>query len=388
MSNTFYTEQQSGNQNIQAAETCVMQTIIEKADVFHVRFFGRVVPYPPVNAVFFNWTCSGFEFVFTGVSAEAEFITGSPDGYIPDTKSRARIGVLIDGSEEISASFLLDNSLCHFTLADQLPYGEHKVKVIKLSEVGYGRIGVTNICVKGTRGAQPTQPFTRKIEFIGDSITCGYGNEAKDGNSDFNTAEENGWEAYASKTARILNAEANILSVSGNGVCHDYGTNTVNLIPELYQFRDKLTEEYLGLPPVRWNYDEYVPDLIVVKLGFNDSRYCDGFDRPDEERTEELKQQRRIEFQDGYVRFISQIRKLNPPSAILCIYDPDTVLNPQIQEAVEQFRRESGDTSIYSYGLPNRAPEDGLGANGHWSLTTHKNMAKKLAVHIAALSLC
>ena len=35
------------------------------------------------------------------------------------------------------------------------------------------------------------------MEFIGDSITCGFGNEAPHRDSLFDTGEENGWDTWA-----------------------------------------------------------------------------------------------------------------------------------------------------------------------------------------------
>ena len=71
-----------------------------------------------------------------------------------------------------------------------------------------------------TNGALvPTPPpFTRKLEFIGDSITCGFGNEGPGPNCPFTADTENESLAYGTLTAQALNAEHHTIAWSGIGM--------------------------------------------------------------------------------------------------------------------------------------------------------------------------
>ncbi len=56
---------------------------------------------------------------------------------------------------------------------------------------------------------------SRKIEFIGNSITCGYGNEGLKKEEGFDYATENHYYSYASITARNLEAQHWVVARSG-----------------------------------------------------------------------------------------------------------------------------------------------------------------------------
>jgi hypothetical protein len=63
------------------------------------------------------------------------------------------------------------------------------------------------------------EPAKRKIEFIGDSDTCAFGNEGKASSAKnlfgLKGRMENAYNGYACVAARMLNAEAHVLAWSG-----------------------------------------------------------------------------------------------------------------------------------------------------------------------------
>lgn len=345
----------------------------------NVRFFGRIESGIDSEAIFFNWTCSGFEFEFIGTQAWAEIFTGKwRNGKVASENNRAVIGIWIDSDKKMSAKVELSEETKWICLADKLELGRHTIKVIKLSEVGYGRAAVKKLKVKSISLPKPTIAVTRKIEFIGDSITCGYGNESKTITNEFSTSEENGCETFAYYIGNLFNAQIHCICASGNGVFHDYGMNRINLIPELYKYTDKLLSLHYGKIPSEWDFNLFRPDLIIVKIGANDGRYCQGFDRPEDERTIELVENRKNQFIEEYIKFIHQIREFNPESKILYFYDSDTYLKSEIKEAVFKYVDETEDKNVIITSVQSKLPEEGVGANGHWSISTHRRVANQL----------
>ncbi|CAK4805871.1 unnamed protein product [Aphanomyces euteiches] len=91
------------------------------------------------------------------------------------------------------------------------------------------------------------------MEFIGDSETCGYGNEGAGSSSNgivgMKGRFENVYNCYACITARMFNAEAHILAWSGKGVKSnfaDWGPNMSSL------------------------WKNTIPEVVVVNLGTQD----------------------------------------------------------------------------------------------------------------------
>lgn len=226
--------------------------------------------------------------------------------------------------------------------------------------------------------APPPQP-DKFIQFIGDSITCGYGIEGVVEVDVFNTTQENPWNAYACQTARRLNMDFELVSWSGNGIISHYVDECVNeqrhdkpWIQELYPYNDRELEERLGKSENEltvWK-KEQEPNVIVVHIGTNDGSY-----------TRFIKE-RNAKFVEEYVAFLKQIRQLHKSTPIICMLGVmRQELNDQVAKAVAQVRQQ-GDGNVYFCEVPLAREWDGLGTDYHPSLRTHEKMAALLAQYI------
>ena len=349
------------------------------ADSAHVRFFGRTAPQVIPGAVFFNWSGSGFEFRFQGTAAYACLLTDRRGDGIAAENDRAYIGVFVDGEPLQSARFPLDAEEKWYPLAEGLPEGRHTVRVVKQTEVGYGRAAVSAVRVMGAGAPEPTGPKPRRLEFIGDSITCGYGNICTNKNPDFVTREENASLTYMSRLADRLDAELSCVAASGNGIFHDYGGNTVNLIPELYPYTDKMLHGHYGLPPTRWDMRANPVDMVFIKLGANDYPYCSGVYLPEEERTDAALRSLREEFARRLYAFLDEVFSLRGDVPVVYLYEQDMELKPEIVGTIARFQADRPDRRLYGVEIHPKRPQEGVGANGHWSAYTHSRVARELA---------
>lgn len=347
--------------------------------IFNEKFatlLGRTL-YDSENGVtYFNWTCSGFEFIFTGTKVEAEMIS-SPE-HVEDINGQGWIAVFINGSDEPIKRFPLDKEKGWYTLFETEEYATYEVKVLKITEVQFGTAGVTKLRVQGKQDLIPTEKKLRKIEFIGDSITCGYGNEAEKPEDGFRTYEENGWDAYAAKTARKLNAMFNCVAYSGIGIYSSYTgedkRNNSILMPMLYNYADKIFEKSVGKSIyTEWDFTRYVPDIIIINLGTNDGSYV----RYNEER--------RGIFKNLYVDFLKQVREKNGsyPEILCTLGSIDTYLFNEIEAAVEEYKLQTGDIKINCMKFEIQLEIDGIGGSWHPSSATHEKMSSKLCKKIS-----
>src|SRR5690606_15648285 len=125
------------------------------------------------------------------------------------------------------------------------------IRLVKYSESAFGKVGIKSISVDAASNPiRPTQNKNIRLEFIGDSITCGYGIEGRLDVDSFNTVQENPWKAYAARTARALDADYNLVSWSGIGIISAWTDQeepvTDWLMPELYPYTDKAMDIALG----------------------------------------------------------------------------------------------------------------------------------------------
>ena len=106
-------------------------------------------------------------------------------------------------------------------LAEGLGKGEHEVILQKRTEGEQGKFTVHSFISEGEI-LQAAGRKGRHIEFIGDSYTCGYGTESASGNDPFLPETENCNLTYAAIAARYFNADFNLVSHSGQGICRNY----------------------------------------------------------------------------------------------------------------------------------------------------------------------
>ena len=188
------------------------------------------------------------------------------------------------------------------SLATALPYGNHQVKLMYIIE-GYERRPEFRgfILDKGcTLTDAPALP-ERKIEFIGNSITCGYGVESFNPNEHFNEATENHYYTYAAITARNLEAQHVTVARSGIGIYRNYAgpkTGNPDNMPNCYE----QTLLYDKTQP--WDFNRFTPNVVCVNLGTNDTS-TKGYDKK--------------LLLDGYRNFIKKLRSHYPNAKIVML---------------------------------------------------------------------
>ncbi len=143
----------------------------------------------------------------------------------------------------------------------------HTVKLVKETEPQFG-VSLAEIRSLSFYGKLTREPSDASlyIEFIGDSITSGYGNlwTSADPRDQVETARyEDGTKTYAYLAAEELGADCSILSCSGIGVVKGFRDFTMkDYYTAVSYYRDP--EEKVYFPYAR------KPDIIVINLGTND----------------------------------------------------------------------------------------------------------------------
>ena len=282
-----------------------------------------------------------------------------------------RFEILLDGAKKLDARLTAADAMV--TVFEGAEKRDAEVRLIKLNE-GNSLFALREILTDGTIEALPERPL--RMEFIGDSITCGYGVEGKSEAETFTTATENATKGYAFLTAEALNADAVLTCFSGHGIVSGYTgdpavINDADLVPPYYETEGrnsyrlptgKLAEE------IPRDFSAFRPDYIVLNLGTNDLSWCGT----DEERGRY--------YAEKYAEFLKVVRKDNPDARILCTLGVmGTGLNPMMQLAAENYFRETGDKQIRLLMLEEQnAARDGYGSDFHPNELTQRLLAGRV----------
>ena len=338
-----------------------------------VQVTGRTLYVDGIRYISFSGSSVCFR--FKGKKAQVEIVSDSPDW---DEDHKGFVAVYINDGREPDRIIRIDSEKAAYELWESNSEEEVTIRIVKYSEEAFCKCGISRIMIDTDILLDPPVLPGRRIEFVGDSITCGFGVESTDENDVFRTPDENPAKAYALITAGMLEAQAQLVSWSGIGVLSNWVEEDVNepltnwLMPMLYQYTDASCSKFLYGEDrskwEKWDFDRYVPDIIVVNLGSNDSSYC----RDIKERHEA--------FRDAYARFLGYIGEHNPSSHVLCILGTmDRSLCPDVEEAVMMMN----DDRFHYLGLPLQEKDiDGIGADFHPSPATQRKTAETVSAEI------
>ena len=238
---------------IYTSQFSVAVDMVVKPDNDQLRYVGRFT-----DDYRFSWTGSMIEVDFTGSSVSASF--GSAN-----TKNPVAMTAILNGKEQV---LFITPGEKNYPIAKGLSPKKHHLVLFRRSEASFGVLKFNGLTFsKGTQLFKPSAP-KRKIHGIGDSITCGYGNEAASLEEGNTVENENGYMSYAAIAARDLEADIMMTSWSGKGMSRN-GTDKSDqetTLPKLFDYTLPQYKKEL------YKHVDYTPDVFVINLGTNDLR--------------------------------------------------------------------------------------------------------------------
>lgn len=322
------------------------------ADNSQIVYTGRICHDNPLSPAFsYPGTSMAINFHGTSVGMGAK-----PDsGYFM---------VELDDYKPFKIKFSETDSIV--TIAEGLSEGLHRLRVTYAIE-GYAKKPEFRgfyLSEGGTVADAPVLP-DRRIEFIGNSITCGYGIEAESAKDDFSYATENHYYSFAAQTARALDAQYVTVARSGIGVYRNYGgpkEGTAECLPALYDrtlFYDA---------DRKWDFSRFRPDVVCVNLGTNDTS-LNNYD-PDL-------------LESAFRQFLKRLRGYYPDAKIVllsgCLLTGDRLAAVKgALDKVTDEAREGGDRQVYRFDMSPHTGSLGYGADYHPSLRQTNKMAAEL----------
>ena len=295
-----------------------------------------------------------FEIKFAGTDCEIilndEVLWGKNQNYLE---------VVVDGI----AKRIQTKSLCDtIVVAKNLSNGIHSLLVCKNTEANIGYIELVGIRCKQL--LKPNSKSLRKIEFIGNSITCGTGSDVSEipcGKGLWQD-QHNAYLSYGAITARTLNAQYHLSSVSGIGLMRSCCNMNI-IMPKVF---DKIN---MRNDTNAWDFKKYQPDVVTICLGQNDGKQDSAL------------------FCENYISFIKQLRSYYPKTNFILLTSPmaDASLAAFMKKtlsAIKEKMNKSGDKKVSTYFFSKQYHN---GCDSHPDLEEHKQIAGEITGHIKKL---
>lgn len=239
----------------------VYQSLVKKDGVESVRFLGQNRDYFKVNGrtsartegITVDWSGSSLEFNLdcsgtVKISAISSFATSLGDG-------NTKFTVYVDGVSHRTIT-LTNGYNKDVIIASGLSKGKHHFRLSKWAHAESAQVEFTKLVFVGELLERPADKEIY-IEIIGDSISCGYGN---------NNGSNDGNLSYGYIAAGLLDADYSIFARSGLWLVNKGTAAIPDLYPYVSWYRD-------GGVPGGELYDfanARIPDVVVINLGTND----------------------------------------------------------------------------------------------------------------------
>lgn len=253
-------------------------------------------------------------------------------------------------------------------LAEGLGKGEHEIILQKRTEGEQGRFTVHSFVTEG-KILQADGRKERHIEFIGDSYTCGYGTESPSKDDPFLAETENCNLTYAAIVSRYFNADFNLVSHSGQGICRNYDNSRPG-----YNMPDRYSQAFDEEKESVWDQSkaEYQPDVVVIYLCTNDfSTGC----QPQIER-----------FAQRYIELLEKVKaNYGEQIPVLCMASN---CSPYAYDYIRYACETSGLKNLTYFALSKGVHNysDELGASWHPNYKGHQKVASCVIPYISTIT--
>jgi len=252
-----------------------------------------------------------------------------------------------------------------YILADNLEDTTHTLRFSKRNS-SFGRIFSFSGFILNENGdlLKPPDQLQLKFEFLGNSFTAAEGNEAE--------RQEMDWEetipvtnidkGFAAVTADFFGAQYHTICRPGIGLVHDWTGDSRFNLPAYFN------RTLMEAAEPEWNFQQWIPDLVVICLGLNDYSGFGGWQGDIDETDAEL-------FISRYHHFIQMIRDVYPGVQIIAFSPHVEWLKDQVRQVVES-EKARGHADVFYADFDYY--EGGYVANSHPSVETHLKISKAL----------
>lgn len=271
------------------------------------------------------------------------------------------LAVLIDDDPPVTLA--LKSGQATYQLANNLSKGEHTLRLFKQTEASVGPIEITSFSLPNGILLPTIGKTARRIEFIGDSITCGYGNEETDPNETFKPSTENHFSSFGQLAARALDAEAHITAWSGEGILRNALGDVVHPLPSI------VGQVLPPSPEPAWDFSTWIPQVVVINLGTND--FLTGI--PD-----------RGAFVETYFQLLEKLDHHYHSPYIICCLGPMIAYEalPIFCSCLQELKERMNTIHLLEFDTLQQGEH---GADWHPNLSAHRRMANTLTEAVSSL---
>ncbi len=279
-----------------------------------------------------DWTGAGIEF-------NADLNTKSNVSFVAKSNALCYFKAYVNGllwKNGTSSYFTVGTNDTVVELKD-VPAGTHTIRLIKVTGYTIAQASVSSVTLDGTISETAPAKNELYIEYLGDSISCGWG---VIGNHTGNWADQDGTLAYPYLVSQRLGADYSITALSGKG-----------MVVGNPNFKDN----YLHASPMRTTEAEYdfarQADIVVINLGTNDVGQHANM----------------ATYREAYAALLGQIfEKHGEDCVVYCLWGAmGDGFSYHVNTAISTYKQSNPNAKIYTLQLAGSSVPGGAPSWGH-----------------------
>ncbi len=310
------------------------------------------------DALLLDWSSSGFSFKFKGTGFHIIFGEHKADQPVYIRVDIDREKKLFGWSGE-TARYCVSDGKEH-VIIDDLKNEEHTVRVLRITE-GEDKLYVKGIEVYGEILPPPLESV-RRIEVLGDSITCGYGVRGDQDTTVFRTCDEDSTAAWAFLVAEELGADLHCQCASGKGIVRNCEGALDLTFDQMFNMTSRNGES--------WDHSKWTPQVVMINGGTND-----GWGGVSAE-----------EFEKGATALINDIRSKYTHAHIIWCYG---LMGDPYSGLLKKLFKRMGETDDKLMFVPISVanPKKDYAAAGHPGMKINEKLADTMVSKIKSLKI-
>jgi lysophospholipase L1-like esterase len=263
-----------------------------------VRYVGRFDMTNP-RAPVVDWSDARVIVRFDGVQASVTMTDTTYGG------GNAYWDVTVDGVLAPSP-LALSQGQATYALATGLEAGIHTIELWKRTEANVSTTEIDGFDFGGGALLAPPAAPSRRIEFLGDSVSAGFGDLGAGPACTFAPSTEDSHVAFPGLVATAFGADHQNLAYSGCGVHWDYDRSDPVVFSTLYP------ATLATAPGPTWSFSSFDPDIVWITLGGDDWDQPGAGDPPPSLAA----------FEAAYDSLVTTVRQVHPLAYVILAIAP------------------------------------------------------------------
>lgn len=324
------------------------------ADNDTLRQLGRVVKEGDRLGLY--WAACGVELTCKTTTLVVEMDSDAPDNYVQ---------VVIDDRYDTPVIIRCTPGRKLYRIAEHLPDTWHKFTLRRRTDPTTMGCFLYTLWVDGQACLRVTPAKSLKVEYYGDSVSSGHGDEAdvEGGENPVDRFYWNPMKAFTGYSAQLADADYAIISKSGIGLMVSWYDQVLGDIYDLDNPHDYSRKH---------DFTSWQPDIVVINVMQNDSWLLSKLDPVPGEKT----------IVERYCGFVRNLLSVYPKAQIICALGPMNIVDKgspwpgYVEKSVKILRKENPGRHISSCFFPYLPTKD------HPTVKEHEVAARILAARL------